>query len=202
LWVAGQAVTRVLTRLTVIAHASTEAARQAAFPADEPLDAFGERDCAAVKLDWRPARVLIAPEQRARQTAAALGLAGETVTALRDGDYGRWNGRSMKEIIDTEPERYALWLADSDAAPHGGESYRAVLERVAAWFVTFGVQASHTVIVAHPIIVRAAILYVVGGSAGALQNVSTGPLSSADFTGATYSQRWHFRGLGPLAGST
>ncbi|HVZ02036.1 MAG TPA: histidine phosphatase family protein [Dongiaceae bacterium] len=192
-------MTRLATRLSVVAHASTAALRKAAFPADEPLDSFGERDCARITLDWRPARVFIAPELRARQTAAALGLAGEIVPALRDCDYGRWAGRSVKEIDEADPEGFGRWLAEPDTAPHGGESHRAVLERIAAWFGGFGIQPSHSVLVAHPITVRAAILHVLGAGAGAFQSVDAWPLSAADFTGATYGRRWHFRSLARLA---
>jgi broad specificity phosphatase PhoE len=188
-------MTRIATRLSVIAHASTDALRRAAFPADEPLDSFGERDCTSIKLAWRPARVFIAPELRARQTAEALALRGEIVPALRDCDYGRWTGQSMQEVTGTDPAGFARWLAEADAAPHGGESYRDVLDRIAAWFGATGIQPSHSVIIAHPITVRAAIAHVLGAGAGAFQSIDTWPLWAAEFAGSTH---WHFRALGPL----
>jgi broad specificity phosphatase PhoE len=189
-------MTRIATRLSVIAHASTAALREAVFPGDEPLDSFGERDCAAIRLDWRPARILIAPELRARQTAAALGLAGEIAPALRDCDHGRWVGRSAEQIAKADPQGFSRWLGEPDSAPHGGESQRAFLERIAAWFGAFGIQPSHSVIVAHPLTLRAAIIHVLGAGADAFQRVDARPLWAAEFTGST---RWRFRSLGPLA---
>ena len=109
------------TTLTLIAHASTAAARHATFPGDEPLDALGLRDCARLKLNFSPARVWIAPELRTRQTAEALGLAGDNAPSLRDGDYGTWAGKPLAELA---PDALQLWLSDPEAAPMAANRMR------------------------------------------------------------------------------
>ncbi|HEX7200658.1 MAG TPA: histidine phosphatase family protein, partial [Dongiaceae bacterium] len=64
-------------RITWLAHGATSATRRVSFPEDEPLEEKA-REAAARLRDSIPGadRVVIAPERRARETAAALGLSG------------------------------------------------------------------------------------------------------------------------------
>ncbi|HVM84003.1 MAG TPA: histidine phosphatase family protein [Candidatus Binatia bacterium] len=184
------------TTLTLIAHASTAAARHATFPGDEPLDAFGLRDCARVKLNFSTARVWIAPELRTRQTAEALGLAGENAPSLRDGDYGTWAGKRLAALA---PDALQLWLSDPEAAPHGGESHAAALRRIGAWLDAQGGTQERILAVVHPLVLRAAIAHVLGAGAAVLQRIDAPPLSAATFS---WSNRWRFRGLAPAGADT
>ena len=72
-------------------------------------------------------RVLVSPALRARQTAVALELPATIDELLRDVDYGRWAGATLKEIAAREPAAVAAWLGDPAAAPHGGEPLAALL---------------------------------------------------------------------------
>jgi broad specificity phosphatase PhoE len=179
--------------LTLVCHASTAALRNAVFPTDEAVDAFGERDCARVKGALPRGPVLIAPELRARQTAELLGLAGDIEPALRDADYGIWTG---KALADLSAEDLAQWLSDPDAAPHGGESISASLRRVADWLDRQAKTNGRVVVVTHPVILRAAIVHALGASAAAFQSIDVGPLSAAVFS---FSNRWRLRSFAPLA---
>ena len=137
-------------RLIFICHASTDAVRRSAFPADEPLDGIGKREAAALAGSVPSAdQIWSSPELRARETAQALGLKAAVEPALRDCDYGKWSGQSFDDVSAREPDAVATWLRDPAAAPHGGESLlelsaaRGVLARRAVKS-TPAVDCSHT----------------------------------------------------------
>jgi broad specificity phosphatase PhoE len=71
--------------------------------------------------------------QRARETARAIetavGLPLRLDPRLREYDLGRWEGKTYRELH----AEHRLWhhmKSDPEFAPHGGESPRAVTERV------------------------------------------------------------------------
>ena len=51
-----------------------------------------------------------------------------------------------------------MWLTDPARAPHGGESIVDLIHRVAGWLESLTDNASPTVAVTHPAVIRAAIL--------------------------------------------
>jgi broad specificity phosphatase PhoE len=164
-------------RLTLLCHAATKAARTAAFPADEPLDAKGAAAAAALAGRWQAAgRVLASPARRAGETAAAMGLTAQAEAALRDCDYGRWAGSSLSDVAAREPEAVAAWLADPDAAPHGGESLSALLSRVSAWMDSGGLQGP-VLAITHTAVIRAAVLHALGAPAKSFWRIDAAPLS-------------------------
>ena len=62
-------------RLVLICHASTDAVRKSIFPDDEPLDAHGLKDAAALAGHLpHVERCWTSPELRTRQTAEAMQL--------------------------------------------------------------------------------------------------------------------------------
>jgi probable phosphoglycerate mutase len=102
------------------------------------------------------------PLRRARETMeivrAALGLeaAGYAVDErLQEISYGEWEGLTLPEISARDPKRLAAREQDKwGFRPPGGESYRDVAARVAAWYAT---ASRDTVIAAHGGIARALI---------------------------------------------
>jgi broad specificity phosphatase PhoE len=186
----------ITAAVILFCHAATGTPSRVAFPDDEPLSRFGERACTRVSKPRYASRVSIAPERRTRQTAQALGLTGEIEPALRDCDHGRWSGKSLDEVAAAEPEAIAKWLSDPGAAPHGGESQRAVLARVGAWLEARTRETARTIVVTHPTIIRAAIAHAIGTGAEVFQRIDVAPLSEAVLT---WSNRWRFRRLGPIA---
>ena len=115
-------------RLTLVAHASTAATARAVFAGDEGLEPRGAAAAAAATRLRRVTRTVCSPARAAVETAAALGLAATVDAGLADWDLGEWRGRALDEVAGI-----AEWVADPDAAPHGGESLTALLARVAAW---------------------------------------------------------------------
>jgi broad specificity phosphatase PhoE len=149
-------VTEVV-RVTLVSHAMTDAMVAGRFPADEPLNRIGRRQAkAAPRLDINGGvRQLAAPEQRARQTAQLLGLHATTEPRLADLGCGAWCGQTLRAVGPADLE---MWLTDPARAPHGGESIVDLIARVAGWLTSLTHDASPTVAVTHPAVIRAAIL--------------------------------------------
>lgn len=145
-----------VVRLTLVSHALTDAMTAGRFPADEPLNAIGRRQVEkAGRFDAGGGRQFTAPERRARQTAALLGLRAAAEPLLADLDCGRWCGQTLRAAAPAELEE---WLTDPARAPHGGESIAGLIHRVAGWLESLTGDVAPTVAVTHPAVIRAAIL--------------------------------------------
>ena len=166
------------TRLTWICHAATAATRQAAFPADESIE-DRQLDAAHALAGGIGVhdRVLVAPERRTRQTADALGLAASVDPDLKDCDYGRWCGRSLADLSETEPDALSSWLADPEAAPHGGESVADTIKRMAIWLDRHASDSTRLLAVSHPAVIRAAVVHVLEAPASSFWRIGVAPLS-------------------------
>jgi broad specificity phosphatase PhoE len=185
----------MIARLTLICHASTDAVRRAAFPADEPIDAQGRGRAAALAGHLpRADRCWTSPELRTQQTAEALQLKPEIQPLLRDCDYGSWRGRSFAEVQTQEPEAVAAWLRDPAAAPHGGESLLALIQRVATWLT--GEQSHHhqSIVVTHAAIIRAAIVHAIEATPLSFWRIDVAPLSCIRLSGN--DGRWNLVSAG------
>ena len=109
---------------------------------------------AAHDLDARHVPMVASPLSRAHETARIvldeLGLAADRLgfdDRLKEIAYGEWEGLTRAEIASRDPEGQAGNLADPwNFAPAGGESYRALSARVAAWL---GEQDGDVIVVAH-----------------------------------------------------
>ncbi|HEY1648242.1 MAG TPA: histidine phosphatase family protein [Terracidiphilus sp.] len=146
-------------RLSFIAHAATEAQRQAAFPLDEPITEREQARIAALGRNIPKAeQIWSGPELRTQQTSRMLGFSAMIADGLRDCDYGRWRGRKMEEVEHEDPQGFLAWLAEPNSAPHGGESVERLIGRVGSWMAErSGVK--HTIAVTHPSVIRAALVY-------------------------------------------
>jgi len=182
-------------RLILVCHASTEAVRRSAFPADELLDARGRADAAALEGNLpRADQCWTSPELRTRQTAEALGLKASPLPLLRDCNYGTWSGRGFSEVCQEEPDAIATWLNDPAAAPHGGESILGVMERVAAWLAGELAEHRQSIVVTHPTIVRAAIVHAIGAPPLSFWRIDIAPLSITRLSGT--DGRWNLVSAG------
>ncbi|WP_406279670.1 histidine phosphatase family protein [Embleya sp. NBC_00896] len=185
------------TRVTLLCHAATGATERAAFAVDESPTAHGL--AAAERLapitrgrSVRPAR---GPELRCAATAVAVGLVGAVVEpALRDGDHGTWAGRTLDDVLAADPAGVAAWLADPNAAPHGGESLGEVLARVGDWLDRQAAGPGRVVAVTHPMVARAAVVHAVRAPANVFWHLDAGPLARVDLT--HNGPRWSLRGFG------
>ena len=184
-------------RLDLLTHGASAATRPARFPDDEELEPCAVSALQALRGRLRPyAHVLTAPARAARETAQALSLDAEVEPALRDCDYGRWRGLASKDVAESEPDAFAAWLGDPAAAPHGGESIAAVIERIGVWLTQALAGESVTLAVTHASVVRAAIVNALGAGSSAFARIDVAPLSVARLSG--HGQRWNLVALGPL----
>ncbi|MDQ1690572.1 MAG: hypothetical protein QOD87_680 [Pseudonocardiales bacterium] len=163
-------------RLTLVSHAMTAALAAGRFPADEPLSDIGRRqtEAAAHREVGGEVRHLSAPEQRARQTSELLGLQACTDVRLADLDCRGWRGQPLAGI---GPAELQWWLTDPAAAPHGGESIVELTDRVAGWLKSLTDNATRTIAVTHPAVVRAAILVALDAPPKSFWRIDIAPLS-------------------------
>jgi len=127
------------TRIVIVRHGETTwgAVSRFAGRKDVPLTPRGEAEAASVGervARIGPAVVATSPLQRCRVTADAIGAVSGVpvvvVEGLTDGALGEWSGYTAAQIAERWPEQFAVWRADPDAQPPGGESFTDVRERV------------------------------------------------------------------------
>ncbi|OMG69351.1 histidine phosphatase family protein [Burkholderia ubonensis] len=174
----------MLASLHLVAHASTRAMRTGRFPDDDPLDARGFAEAAAIRDQWDKTSasiVLCSPARCARQTADALGLGARVDDALRDVDYGSWRGMRLHDLARTLPADLGTWIGNPSASPHGGESFVDVLRRIGAWLERLP-SASDIVAITHAAVIRTAIVHVQRAEAAAISRIDVAPLSCTTFT--------------------
>jgi broad specificity phosphatase PhoE len=182
------------TRLTLIRHAPAAATRRSAFPLDEPPDARGLDE--ARGLASRLGRFDAAwsgPGLRARETAEALGLDAMVAPELDECDFGAWRGRTLAELHAEDPAAVAAWMEDPAAAPHGGESLLALLERVGGWLSARAGDGSRTVAVTHAGVIRAAVVCALDAPPLAFWRLDVAPLSRTVLH--AHDGRWTVRGV-------
>lgn len=185
------------TRLHLLCSASTPCVRSLAFPFDEPLDSYGRSSLARLSGQVPSCdETLRSPALCAAQSAEGLALAATTETQLRDCDFGRWAGRGLTDIQSQEPDAFAEWLQNPDAAPHGGESFADVQERVGAWMDGLLAETGAILAITHAAVVRAAIGHVLGTGPRSLLSIDVAPLGRAQFSSG--GGRWRFGALVPL----
>jgi broad specificity phosphatase PhoE len=171
-------IAALTTRLTLIRHAPSEATRRSAFPLDEPLDARALEEARALRprLD-RADAAWTGPASRARQTAEALGLDATVAPELDECDFGAWRGRTLAELDTEDPVAVAAWIEDPAAAPHGGESLLALLDRVGDWLEAHSGDSARTVAVTHAGVIRAALVRALDAPVQAFWRFDVAPLS-------------------------
>ena len=163
-----------VVRLTLVAHAMTDAMAAGRFPVDESLNALGQRQVDAA-VDLGPVDAAwCGPEQRARQTAELLGLSARVDQRLADLDCGRWRGEVLGGV---QPAELAVWLTEPDRAPHGGESVVGVIERVRGWLAAVSQEPRRLVAVTHPAVIRAAMLVVLDAPPKSFWRIDIAPAS-------------------------
>ena len=185
-------------RLDLLAHGASAATRAARFPDDEALEpsAVGVLEALGGRLGPY-AHVLTAPARAARETAQALGFDADVEMALKDCDYGRWRGFASEDVARRESNGFAAWLGDPAAAPHGGESLAALIERIGAWLEQSLARESATLAVTHASVVRAAMVNALDVGSSAFWRIDVPPLWHARLSGR--EGRWNLVALGPLS---
>lgn len=188
------------SRVVFISPASSPSLRRARFDDGDSLDDAGKAQAVSAAGQLRSAdRAFVSPGVRGRETAVALGLDAVEEPGLAGLDVGRWRGRTLDEVGAAEPGALADWLADPDAAPHGGESVRELCQRVARWLDTCGRADGRTIAVVEPEVVRGVVVHVLGAPEDAFWRVDVPPLTATEVSGR--SGRWNLR-LGQALGSS
>jgi broad specificity phosphatase PhoE len=187
-------IAALTTRLTLIRHASSDSTRRSAFPVDEAIDPRGleQARALAARLD-RADAAWTGPSLRARQTAETLGLDATVAPELDECDFGAWRGRTLAELDDEDPVAVAAWIEDPAAAPHGGESLLALLERVRGWLDERGGDGERIVAVTHAGPIRAALVCALDAPAHAFWRLDVAPLSRTVLH--AHDGRWTVRGV-------
>lgn len=109
-------------------------------------------------------RVFSSPLMRARQTAEALGLANPLLEArLMEQNWGRWEGLTRAEILTAEGEDAFIRSGLAEAFhPPGGESTKALHDRVAGFLRDVANENSDAIAVTHLGVLRAAYTLATG----------------------------------------
>jgi probable phosphoglycerate mutase len=135
----GGATTTALTTV-LVRHGASPLSPQKRFSGrgDVPLSEEGRAQ--AARLAERLAErggidlVVTSPLRRARRTAEAVAAAvGADLVVepdLAETDFGRWEGHTFAEVREQWPAELDAWLASTEVAPPGGESFAATAERV------------------------------------------------------------------------
>jgi broad specificity phosphatase PhoE len=183
--------------LSLLCHAATAAQRQGRFPRDEPAETAaleGMRSLRETLGRTASVSVSAAPELRAHQTAAMLGSTISQDPMLCDLDLGRWVGRALTEIHESEPDGAAAWLTDPEWKGHGGESIQALISRADAWLKTQARRSGHRICVTHAAFIRSVVIGVLDAPAAAFWRLDIEPLSVTQLH--WNGKNWSLRALG------
>lgn len=93
--------------------------------------------------------------------AELWGLEPDIDRALREVDFGEWEGRHYDDLQANDRARWERWCDDwQRAAPPGGESLADLEARILSWLASADLSPG-TVIITHAGVIRA--LWVLGG---------------------------------------
>lgn len=133
--------TIVLVRHGVTPHTKEKRFSGGLASANPGLSDEGRAQIRAV-ADWlspiadRVDAVVASPVRRTRESAEilaeALGRTIEEEPGFAEMEFGAWDGLTFAEVGERYPDELTTWLGSLDHAPGGGESFRAVQERVLA----------------------------------------------------------------------
>jgi broad specificity phosphatase PhoE len=129
---------------------------------DPPLDEIGEEQAALVGKALGPvARVVSSPLLRARDTASHIDAPLVIDERWIELDYGEYDGLPLNQV---PAEMWDSWRADTSYIPPGGESLRALGERVAAACEELVAEAAERdiVVVSHVSPIKAAVAWALG----------------------------------------
>jgi broad specificity phosphatase PhoE len=178
-----------MRRLLLVRHAPTGAVRRVAFPCDEGLDERARAQAAALAgwlgdLD----EAFTGREARARETAAAAGLAAVVEPALDECDFGGWRGRTLRELHESDPAAVAEWMTNPHSAPHGGESIAALAARVGRWLDGQAPCDGSAAAITHSGPVKAAVAHALGAPLVAFWRIDVAPLAITELH--AHDGRW------------
>jgi broad specificity phosphatase PhoE len=156
-----------MTMLALLRHGPTAWSRERRLQGrgDRPLDAAGRASVLGWRLqqEFRAFRWLVSPLARCTETAALLGLKAEIEPRLIEMDWGSWEGRTIAELRADPGQQVAQREARGlDLDPPGGESPRAVQQRLMPLLAEIAVNRSPTACITHKGVIRAILSLATG----------------------------------------
>jgi broad specificity phosphatase PhoE len=155
--------------LIIVRHGQTEANASGLLlgRADPALDAVGRTQASAVAAALAPlrrdTRIISSPLRRSRETAAIIAREEEVEIDERwiELDYGSFEGTP---VVDVPEDTWRRWRADAEYVPGGGESLKALGERVSEACGELIVDAAtrDVIVVTHVSPVKAATVWALG----------------------------------------
>ena len=171
-------------RLTLICHALTSAQKVGCFPSPD------EHILPVAQWPSLPACTgfLSAPERRAQETCAGLGRARWSSPPWRTATWGpgkAWRSRHCR------PSSRRRWLngCKTPLRAPGGESVAHLCQRVASWLEAFDTPGEWLA-VTHPLVMRAAMVHVLGCPLAAFALIDVPALSRMHLSRAG---KWRLR---------
>ena len=128
-------------------------------------------------------RIVCSPLVRARQTAGIVaertGLKIEIEDGFTECAFGEWDGRTFLEVKEQWPNELEEWLASTDVAPPGGESFVACRERVEAALrrVVESYPGERVLVVAHVTPIKILVSRAVDAPLSSLYRIELPPCS-------------------------
>ena len=147
-------------------------------------DGLDQAELVAEEVVKLGAEVLIAsPLNRTRQTAEAIarttGLEIIFDEAWYELSFGSWDGKSIEEVKEQEPDAYQAWLNSTAYEPGGGESWdqatvriEEALEKLVAEY-----PGKKIIVVTHNGVIKTAVRLAIGAPAEAVFHVDAAPCS-------------------------
>jgi broad specificity phosphatase PhoE len=167
--------------------------------ADPPLTDVGRAQARSLAAALpRPELVVTSPLQRARDTAAAFGVAAEIDERWIELDYGELDGLPASAVAE---DLWVRWNTDASFAPPNGESLAALGTRVRSACESLADVAASgvVVVVTHVSPIKAAMAWAldVPQTIAWRMYVEDASVSRIDIAPAGPVVRWFNRGLAP-----
>lgn len=159
---------------------------------DWRLSPRGREESSAAALRYagrQPDRILVSPLLRARETAEIV-FPGRTLIpepAFKEVCEGRWEGRTMKEIMEREPRYLKGWFRPgSGISAPGGETVEALYDRVTTALLrrlseARGDGIRDLFIFSHYIAIMAMVGCLTRGGIPSMQHIATGNACGVHF---------------------
>jgi probable phosphoglycerate mutase len=156
-----------MTRLALLRHGATSWTREHRLQgrADISLDDGGRDEVRRWRLPPEAAefRWLASPLRRATETAALLGVDARMEPRLVEMSWGEWEGRRVADLGAEDSVAFAAWEARGlDLEPPGGESPRAVQQRLMPLLQEIAAADRPVAAVTHKGVIRAVLALATG----------------------------------------
>lgn len=164
-------------RLWLVRHAPVAGVAGTIHGFDAPADLGDTRRIDALRAALPKAcPVYCSPTRRTVDTARALGFDAASEAKFREQDFGRWIGRTHRDIAKEAPDLYAeFWRAPAKNRAPGGESFEDQIARVA--IALNALPSGDVVLVVHSGTIRAALAIALETGGEAALRFAIDPLS-------------------------